>query len=73
MKDNFLLVPLCSRKEGEKKRKNQEKERKKRERRKEKWNNYKGGEKSTLNKQCVSPRWRRDFYSKKEKRFLNIF
>lgn len=38
MKDNFLLVPLCSRKEGEKKRKNQEKERKKREKREEKRN-----------------------------------
>lgn len=46
MKDNFLLVPVCSRKEGEKKeeeKKERKKERKKR--RKEKWNNVKGGEK----------------------------
>lgn len=31
MKDNFLLVPLCSRKEGEKKRKIKKKKEKKRE------------------------------------------
>lgn len=46
MKDNFLLVPVCSRREGEKK-EEEKKERKKerKNRRKEKWNNVKGREK----------------------------
>lgn len=58
MKDNFLLVPVCSRKERRKerreKRKEKRKKRRKEKKRKENRNNVEG-KKCTLNKQCVSP------------------
>lgn len=80
MKDNFLLVPVCSRKERRKERREKRKERK----REEGEEKIKGimlrGIKSTLNKQCVSPGWRKDFYlnnsnnnNKDSKSFLIIF